>query len=195
MDPRVTEFHCIMPIVNLPSVLQYGIVSYEQAARLAHKSVAMQPVQDRRDQKHVPRGLKLHQYANLYFHARNPMMSKRRDEAGNLCVLRVSVAVLGIEGTVIADQNASSDYVRFLAPQQMDEWLNYDRIFARDWTDDDQITYWRKKSAKCAEVLVPHRVDAALVFGAYARDATTARRVQAGWPNLQVTVDADMFFS
>ena len=55
MDPRVAELHCIMPIANLSSVLAHGILSYERAARLRHESVAMQPVQDRRDQKQVPR--------------------------------------------------------------------------------------------------------------------------------------------
>jgi len=93
MDPRVTEFHCIMPMVNIPSVLKHGILSYERTAKVAHASVAMQPVQDRRDVKRVPGGLMLHRYANLYFHARNPMMFKRQAEAPNLCVLRVSTAV------------------------------------------------------------------------------------------------------
>lgn len=74
MDARVTEFHCIMPIGNVPSVLEHGILSYELAAKLAHHSVAMPEVQDLRDKKQVPGGLKLHQYANLYFHARNPML-------------------------------------------------------------------------------------------------------------------------
>ncbi|EQD40247.1 hypothetical protein B1B_14996, partial [mine drainage metagenome] len=74
MDSRVTELHSIMPISNIGSVMTHGVLSYERAARLAHHSVALQPVQDRRDQKQVPGGLKLHQYANLYFHARNPML-------------------------------------------------------------------------------------------------------------------------
>jgi hypothetical protein len=195
MDPRVTEFHCIMPVVNLPSVRQHGIISHEQAARLAHRSVAMQPVQDKRDVKQVPQGLKLHQYANLYFHARNPMMSVRRNEAASLCVLRVSVNLLNVQGVVIADQNAASSYARFLAPNQMDRFLNYDRIFALDWRDPDQITYWQKKATRCAEVLVPHRVDASLIFGAYVRDAAVARAVQAVWPGLPLTIDSALFFS
>jgi hypothetical protein len=91
MDARVTELHCIMPIANLPSVVAHGILSYESAARLQHASVAMQPVQDRRDQRRVPQGLRLHQYANLYFNARNPMLYKRLDESGSLRVLRVSL--------------------------------------------------------------------------------------------------------
>ena len=66
-----------MPMGNIASVMTHGILSYERASKLAHHSVAMQAIQDRRDQKYVPRGLRLQQYANLYFHARNPMMFKR----------------------------------------------------------------------------------------------------------------------
>ena len=31
MDPRVIEFHCIMPIGNVPSVMDHGILSHERA--------------------------------------------------------------------------------------------------------------------------------------------------------------------
>lgn len=165
MDPRVTELHSIMPMANVASVVAHGLLSYERAAKLPHRSVALQPVQDRRDHKHVPGGLKLHQYANLYFHARNPMLHKRLPEAHDLCVLRVSTQVLALSGTVITDQNAASDYVRFYAPAQW-QLLDWDDIFARDWRHPgDQICYWRHKSRKCAEVLVPHRVETRFVTG------------------------------
>lgn len=49
MDPRVTELHCIMPMENIGSIMQHGILSYERAAALEHASVAMQPVQVRHD--------------------------------------------------------------------------------------------------------------------------------------------------
>jgi hypothetical protein len=155
MDPRVTEFHCIMPIANLESVMARGILSYERAAKLPHQSVALQPVQDKRDQKQVPGALKLHQYANLYFHARNPMMFRRQNEAPNLSILRVSTQVLDLEGAVISDQNAASDYVRFLHPRQWQE-LNFDAIYARDWRHPgDPAAYYRHSSQKCAEVPRP----------------------------------------
>lgn len=194
MDPRVTELHCIMPMANIGSVMTHGILSYESAARLPHCSVAMQPVQDRRDQKHVPGGLRLHQYANLYFHARNPMLFKRLGEVNSLCVLRVSIQVLNLEGTVISDQNAASDYVRFLHPSQ---WglLNFDDIFAMDWRHQgDQVAYWRHKACKCAEVLVSHRVESGLVIGAYVVDAAAANRLGGHGFRLPVTVDPVLFF-
>src|SRR5438093_1371689 len=159
MNPKVTEFQCIMPLENIPSVLKLGILSHERATTVKHYSLAMEEVQDKRDQKQVPGGLKLHQYANLYFHARNPMMFKRKDEAADLGILRVSTQVLNLDGTVISDQNAASDYVRFLHPKQW-KLLDFDAIYAMDWRHPgDQVAYWRHRARKCAEVLVPQRVD------------------------------------
>src|SRR5438132_2765228 len=131
VNPRVTEFQCIMPLENIPSVMTLGILSNERAAKVAHHSVALEVVQERRDQKQVPGGLKLHQYANLYFHARNPMLYKRKDTAATLCVLRISMEIWHIDGVVVTDRNASSDYVRFLHPSQAD-LLDYDAIYAMD---------------------------------------------------------------
>ena len=139
MNLRVTEFQCIMPLENIPSVLKLGILSNERSAKFEHFSVAMEDVQEKREQKNVPGGLKLHQYANLYFHARNPMLYKRKNEINNLCVLRVSIEVLQLPGVVLADCNASSPYVRFLAPSQ---WalLDYEAIYAMDWNRQMKTT-------------------------------------------------------
>jgi hypothetical protein len=194
VDPRVTELHCIMPIANLVSVMNGGILSHERAAKLPHHSVALQPVQERRDQKQVPGGLKLHQYANLYFHARNPMMYKRRAEAPQLCILRVSTMVLALPGAVISDQNAASDYVRFLHPRQW-QVLDLDAIYAMDWRhQNDRVAYYRHSSQKCAEVLVPHCVDIGYLKGAYVVDDTAKARIDALGLALPVTTNPVLFF-
>jgi hypothetical protein len=194
MNPRVTEFQCIMPLENIPSVLKLGILSNERAAKVPHYSVAMEVVQEKRDLKHVPGGLKLHQYANLYFHARNPMLFKRKDAAATLCILRVSTEVTQIEGVVITDRNASSDYVRFLHPSQA-ALLDYDAIFAPDWRHPgDQIAYYRHRSQKCAEVLVPHSVEPKYLTGAYVVDETTGLKLQSLGFGLSVSIDSKTFF-
>lgn len=194
VDPRVTELQCIMPIANLVSVMTHGILSYERAAKLKHRSVAMQPVQDKRDQKQVPGGLKLHQYANLYFHARNPMMFKRKDHASELCVLRVSTMVLAIPGAVIADQNAASAYVRFLHPRQW-QLLDFDSIYAMDWRHpDDPVAYYRHSSRKCAEVLVPQRVETRYLTGAYVVDDAAKIGLEALGLALPATANPVLFF-
>ena len=106
----IDEFQNITLIENVVSILQHGIVSSVEAAKLPHGSVALQGVQDKRDAKRVPGGLALHEYANVYFHARNPMMYRRQDEAPRLCVLRISTEILSIQGAVITDQNANTIY-------------------------------------------------------------------------------------
>ena len=195
MDERVKEFQCIMPLENIPSVLEHGILSHERAAKLKHRSVAMPEIQDRRDKKHVPGGLKLHQYANLYFHARNPMLYKRKDDAANICVLRVSTEILQIGGVVITDRNASSNYVRFLHPSQH-PLLDFDAIFAMDWYrihGNDQIAYLRHQSQKCAEVLVPYCVEPKHITGAYVLSQAAAARLGSEFAR-PIAIDRGMFF-
>lgn len=193
MDPRVTEFHCIMPMANVPSIMEHGILSYDRASKLKHLSVAMQPVQDRRDVKRVPGGLMLHHYANLYFHARNPMMFTRKDQAPDLCVLCVSRAVAKLDGVVFADRNASSDWVRFLSPSQAD-LLDFDAIYAIDWRDPNQFRYFEKKSKKCAEVLVPQRVEPHFIAGAAIVDRAAETKLRRLGFDLPVRVDPVLFF-
>jgi len=191
---KLTEFQNIMPIENIPSVLKYGILSFAMASQVQHSSVALQDVQSVRDGKKVTGGLPLHEYANVYFHARNPMMSKRRGEAHALCVLRVSLRILEIPGAVITDQNAASNYVRFHAPDKIG-LLNLETIFARNWKHpENQIEEWKHSSAKCAEVLVPKRIPLEFVEGAYVcNPVARACLIDAGF-QLPITIEADLFF-
>lgn len=181
-----------MPMENVHSVLAHGILSHDRAAALEHRSVAMEEMQDRRRPKSVPGGLRLHQYANLYFHARNPMLFKRRAEA--VCVLRISTMALQVAGAVITDQNAASDYVRFFHPSQW-QMLNFDDIYAREWThSEDDIRGYQHKSRKCAEVLVPHCIEPRLLIGAYVPDMPARDRVLSAGFQLEVNINPDFFF-
>ena len=193
MDLR--EFHCIMPIANVASVMKYGLLSYERAKKLKHRSVAMPDIQERRDKIRIPGGRRLHHYANLYLDARNPMLFKRKNEAGALCVLRISTQARCIEGVVFADRNASSNYVRFLAFNQVD-LLNLEKIYSRDWRHpDDIIAYFRHKSVKCAEFLVPDRLPPEFITGAYVMNIMAKRRLRETGFTLPIIIDADLFFS
>lgn len=195
MNERIKEFQCIMPVANIPSVLGHGILSYELMSKLPHHSVAMPEIQDRRDQKHVPGGLRLHQYANLYFHARNPMLFKRQTQFSELCVLQISVEVSKLEGVVFADCNASSDYVRFLHPSQSN-LLNLDDIYAMDWRHpNDSTAYFRHKSRKCAEVLIPQRVEPKFIAGAYVLNAKVAESLKVLGFTPPITISPVLFFN
>jgi len=50
----VTELHYITAIANLPSILRHGVLSHVLANRLAHDTVAMPEIQERRRNKQIP---------------------------------------------------------------------------------------------------------------------------------------------
>ncbi len=192
---ELSELHYITPIANIASIMQWGILSNRRVTKLQHQSVAKQEVQDLRAKVHVPGGRALHEYANLYICARNPMLYKRRSEHQSLCVLRVHTSVLDLPGVIITDQNAASDYRRFVAAPAGLAMIDRELVFADDWTHpNDQRAYYRHRSVKCAEVLVPDSVDPTYIFGAY---------VSCWWGQfdlikealgLQVTVNKHLFF-
>lgn len=151
-----TGLYNIQPIDNIPSIMRNGLLSNEKAERIAHTSIAMRSVQERREAIKIPNGLKLHQYANVYFDPHNPMLSARRSQNGNLCILKFSCCILDIPGVIISDRNASSDYACFYSPMVGMEIIDFPLVYARYWMDDDYYVQMQKKSIKCAEVLVPY---------------------------------------
>ncbi|MFW6180124.1 MAG: DUF4433 domain-containing protein [Spirochaetota bacterium] len=112
---ELTELHYITPIANVPSILQHGRLSHTRAEAIQHKSVAMSEIQDLRATVVVPGSKRLHDFANLYICARNPMMYKLQTRYKELCILRINHEVIHLPGVVITDCNASSSYVRFSA--------------------------------------------------------------------------------
>ncbi|RYD36174.1 MAG: DUF4433 domain-containing protein [Verrucomicrobiaceae bacterium] len=191
---KLEEFHNITPICNIPSILQHGILSYARASKLRHSSVALPAVQSKRDERKVPGGLALHEYANVYFHARNPMMFRLKNEADQICVLQVSTEILNIAKAVVTDGNAASNYVRFYSPERIGS-INLDDIFARNWKHpDDQIKEWRHKTAKCAEVLIPNCIPIQFLLGAYVLNETVERELQSSGFSLPVCIDPNLFF-
>lgn len=191
---ELVELHYITHTNNVRSILRLGILSNRRASRIGHTSVAMQDVQDRRARVVVPGGRKLHEYANLYVCARNPMLYKRQGQHLDLCVLQVSTDVLDLDGVVVTDANASSDYVRFAAAPGGLSIVDREATFAEYWTDPDPIVQWQKKSAKCAEVLVPDKVAPNFIVGAYVSCQEAQDRLNGLGTGIGVTISGHMFF-
>lgn len=191
----VKELHYITPIANVPSIVQRGILSKELSKKVPHESLAMEVIQAKRINKRIPGARNLHQYANLYFDAHNPMLSKRRNRNNQICVLRVDPLVLNLPNVIISDQNASSSYVRFDTVEAGLKFLNKDTIFARFWLHpDNQFEEWAHKSAKCAEVLVPDKVEPKYIFGAYVASETALKDFKKLEIPLTISIKSDIFF-
>jgi len=190
------ELHYITPIVNVASILSRGILSHRFADKVPHESVAMQEVQDRRMNKVVPgTGKRLHDYANIYFCARNPMLYKRKDTHTELCVLRISTAVLDLDGVIVTDRNAAATIASFRPVATGLALLDRDLVFADDWRHlGDELEYLKHRSIKCAEVLVPNRIPPAYIIGAYVSCMQSRVKLARITPNLQITIDPHLFF-
>jgi hypothetical protein len=191
---ELQELHYITPICNVASIMEHGILSYVRAGRLKHCSVAMQVIQDRRAQVRMPGARPLHEYANVYICGRNPMLYRRLDQRQTICVLSVSPDILDLCGAIVTDSNASSEYVRFAPAPEGLRIVDRDQTFAEYWTDQDPIQQWRKKAAKCAEILVPDQVDPRFVRGAYVSCETAKASLEALKTGLEVRIDRHLFF-
>lgn len=190
----IAELHCICPIANVASICEKGILSHNAVREIAHVSMALPEVQSRREVVRPRSGRTLHDYVNLYFHARNPMMYYRREQHGNLCVLRISHSVLDIPGTIIADRNAARRQTWFGPSPEGLRYLNRHLVFARDWTHRDPERADYQKAVKCAEVPVPHHVSSDKIVGTYVScdDAYyDMMALEVPWP---VTQCPDIFF-
>lgn len=151
-----------------------GILSHNGAAAVDHVDISMEEVQDLRSGKRVPDARVpqaewrwLHDYANLYFCPRNPMLYKRLARHRELAVLRIRTDALDLPGVVVTDGNAASHATRFGAPAEglarIDKAINY----ARYWTNPDHYLHAEHKRRMCAEVLVPDCLSPELIVGAY----------------------------
>lgn len=152
---KQTGLFNIQAIANIPSIMQRGLLSNEKASIIKHTSIAMEEIQERRDAVIIPNGMALHKYANVYFDPKNPMLYKRKDENENICILKFDRSILDLKGVVVSDCNASSRYASFYSPEVGLKEIDFKLVFATDWRDDNKYEYYRKKSKKCAEVLVP----------------------------------------
>jgi len=192
---ELDELYYITLINNVASILSKGILSHTLAEKVPHGSVAMQEVQDRRRNKRVPGGRMLHEYANTYFSARNPMLYKLKDAHAQLCVLRISTAVLELEGVIVTDRNAASS-ARFSPVATGLAFVDRDLVFAEYWNHPgDELTSDNHKKIKCAEVLVPHRIHPSYLIGASVSCIESQRKLQESISSpLPITVNPHLFF-
>jgi hypothetical protein len=178
--------------------MKHGVLSHNLSLKLSHPpySVAMKEIQDKRKDKVIPgTDKKLHDYANFYFDAHNPMLSKVRKYNNEICVLRISTEVLGLPTVIISDQNAASDWAGFYDVARGLSVLDKDKIFARYWTNpNDQIDEWKRSSAKCAEVLVPNKIDPKYILGAIVANQAALESLRKLESKLPIEIKGGIFF-
>jgi len=184
--------HFICPFENIASVLADGILCKieQRRRRPGATSIADPDVQDRRAAVRIPGGGRLHSYANLYFDARNSMMSALRHLNDTLAVLRVSHEVLDLPDVIVSDRNAAADDVIFRPAGAGIAALNEEEVYAEWWTSSRDT-----KQRRCAEVLVPTRVAPEYIQGAYVRTEPCRVELAKLCPQgFDIVVDSHRYF-
>ncbi len=198
LDRKIPYLSNINHVLNIPTIMQHGLLSHDQAKDIDHLSIALESVQERRE-KSVINGLPIHQYASLYFAPRNPMMfylkcHPERVSPEDLCVLMVSPDVLDNDGVVVTDGNAAAQMTRFFSPEEGIPVLQYDRIFAKYWTDANPFIQEENKRIKCAEVLVPYRIPYNMILGALVPFKKTEEVMREVGFDKKILICPDTFF-
>lgn len=187
-------FYSIQAISNIPSIIQYGILSNENAQSIVHKSIALQDVQQKRDNVKIPNGMKLHQYANLYFDFWNPMLSKLRSKNNEICILKIDATILDISNVIVSDRNAASNYVNFYTAKEGISILNFKKIFDKYWVVPDYFEALENKAVKCAEILVPNVVPFDYIIAVAVINEKNANILKQQGMNKRIIVQPSAFF-
>ena len=148
----------IVPIKNINSIMNHGLLSFDKVECLEHSSIAMSDVQMIRERVIVPPNSRLHSYANMYFSYWNPMLCKRQSENENICILAINASIMDVHGCVFTDRNAATGLVKFYDPIDGLENIDFDSVYAKYWATGDWYKDKDQKAKKCAEILIPDYV-------------------------------------
>jgi len=119
------------------------------------------------------------------------MLYKRKDESENLCILAISLTVLDLDETIISDRNASSNIACFSSAFQGINELDYERVLAKYWEDDNPILKAENKAIKCAEVLIPKAIPPEYITGACVNGEAARKRLEETGFNKPIHIDTD----
>ena len=192
---EVDALFYIAAVENLVSILERGILCHNDAARIRHVDLSDPEVQRRRQARPLPNGMPLHAYANLYVNPRNAMMYRLASEKPEgVCLLEIEAAVLDLPGVLVTDQNAASDWRRVEPAPGGLAIIDRERTFTRDWSTYSGAELYRRKSATCAEILVPGRVPPRLLRRVRAPGTAVRAVCLAAGCRLEIALDRDVFF-
>lgn len=194
----VSYLYNINHLKNIASVFKNGILSKNELKKMKMISVDLSNsnVQEIRETKKIPNHGFLHDYANLYFNPRNPMMYYliNHYSLDELCIVCVSKEVLNLKGTVVSDRNAAAELAAFESAEKGKKYINFQKVFARYWTDDNHLVQTENKQIQCAEVLVLDKVPSEYILGVFVCTHTAKRKIEELRLGIKVLIREELFF-
>lgn len=198
-EKGVEYLYYICSIENLNSIFIHGLLSKNrmQEQGIQFKDISNEDVQMKRNAILIGGKYKLHDYVNLYFDARNPMMYTLHchEKTKGLCVLCIDPIVLEIDSTIVTDGNAASELTyKSDSIHGLDE-IDFVRVFQRNWTSKNNIVeYHENKRIKCSEVLVNNVIPSKLIKKIYVSNIDDKIIIDKTYLDIPIEVNKDLFF-
>lgn len=196
----VKALYYITHVDNVPSILQYGILSHQliQERGLPYTRIYDEEIVARRQNIQAPDGRSLWSFANLYFQPRNPMLYRvvffgGPEGANKIAVVGVKMSVLNRPDIYIADGNAASSPTRILSKHEGTKALPQIRkdIDKEYWTDEGGSK--RKIMAEC---LVPGQIAPEYITEIFVANHEVAAdlRQRIARTDIEIIPQPNMFF-
>jgi len=167
-DNNVKFLYHITIARHLQSILKLGILSHNEARNKGKvkEDISLLEVQHRRKNKMID-GKSLHDYACLYFDARNPMLYKVQKLFNDIIIIAIDKNILLEKTTLFSDGNAAANKTKLYSGTEYLSSLDWSHITADYWTEphfqlefhtEDKLMEDERKRIKCAEILVYPKV-------------------------------------
>ena len=200
---NIKSLYYITHVDNIKSILEQGIFSHNKIKNLniKPKSIYDANVISRRENKNLPSGNTLLEYANLYFQPRNPMMYRILHDLGkgNFTKGVKSIALLEIKKNILDNSdldcyvstgNAATDYSEFLdIPKGLKK---IDKVVLNDnaWWNDLS----NGKSKIMAEFLIKDKIPSAYISSVYFGHEDVKKKLSDIKPSINLILDKTKFF-
>lgn len=195
----ITGLYHMTHIDNLASILSNGLLSHTQARNnnYLQTDIANNDVNVRRSHNEPIHNRPIHDYAPLYFNPKNPMLYFRKDIQNNIAILEFSPLVLLKEGVIFTDGNASvhttatyNSQTQFYSDLNDLNKLDWKCINDKWWND-----YEDGKRKKCAEVLIPDKIELSFLKRIHVFNTETQKVVSDFQiRNIDIEVTKSLFF-
>jgi len=182
-------------INNLDNILKNGLKSNTEVKKhnLIKVDISDNDVNDRRVRPEPIYKRKIHDYVPLYFNPRNPMLYKRLDLQDDIVILGINKKIFHKEKVIFTDGNAASNSTSFFNNINYLENINWSCI---------KNDYWNKyedgKRIKCAEVLVPNKIETQFIDKIFCNNPATKKIIETKlkeYKNITTEVRKSLYFT
>lgn len=188
---------------NLPSILESGILSHENIEKsdIKYERIYDSDVVQRRQEKKLPNGKNLWQYANLYFRPRNPMLYRviyEQESVDNIIILGIKPTVMRNPEVFLTDGNAANDITDIVSIRSK----RAEKIISEIRNKVVSMEWWNEESGQkrkiMAECLVPDKISPDLINTIYIPKVILIDKVREMLPKFQtnpfIIPEPNLFF-